>query len=327
MSPSRSPIAIVAALVVVGVLVGVALFTGTHPGRSKGSRGSPPGVASVPAPGGVPIPAVGAAEPATRAWLCPRCRQQVDPSAAICPYCAWYPGADVGPPAGLGQQPGALAPTEAPGMVQAPGAFGATRAAPGSVGPAGGLPSPRQQDAAQKQLIEGHWLGLEVIPLTPELAKEYGIAADERGVLVDEITLEAAESGILAGDMVHAIAGEPTGDLRQFLAATLKVSRSSAAPVEVSRRGAVLSFTMRARMVPELGFAQMEAAQPIRPGSISPHRSLGEACTSCHIIMNHGGQLPTDMGDILPTAPPITKLAVPPHGNRGPCDSCHTVVP
>ena len=62
------------------------------------------------------------------------------------------------------------------------------------------LPSPLEQNAAGKKFIEGHWLGLEVIPLTAELATEYQVPKGETGVLVDEVTLESAESGILAGD-------------------------------------------------------------------------------------------------------------------------------
>ena len=188
------------------------------------------------------------------------------------------------------------------------------------------LPTPRQQNAAEKVFIEGHWLGLEVIPLTPELAKEYRIPTREEGVLVDEITLEAAESGILAGDMVHSVSGCLTPNLREFFLATQRVRFLKRARVEVGRRGKKLTFVMEARNSEELGFAQMEAAQPIQPGAISPHRSRGRPCTDCHIIMRNGGQLPTDAGDILPNPPPIPRDAKAPHRYRGPCGSCHKIV-
>ena len=63
------------------------------------------------------------------------------------------------------------------------------------------LPSPAQQNAARKVLVEGHWLGMELIPITPELAREYKLPHGVAGLLVDEVTLEAAESGLLAGDV------------------------------------------------------------------------------------------------------------------------------
>ncbi|MHC4251012.1 MAG: hypothetical protein ACYS9X_17970 [Planctomycetota bacterium] len=191
--------------------------------------------------------------------------------------------------------------------------------------PDAALPSPREQNAAKKEFVEGHWLGLEVIPLTPELAKQYKVPNGETGVLVDEITLEAAESGILAGDMVQSVGGRHTPDLEAFFVATQRVREQREVPVGVSRRGTEKMFVMEARNTTELGFAQMEAAQPIMPGAISPHRSRGRPCTDCHIIMRTGGQLPTDAGDILPTPPPITRNARAPHGNRGRCSTCHVV--
>ncbi len=144
-------------------------------------------------------------------------------------------------------------------------------------------------------------------------------------MLVDEITLESAESGILAGDMVRGIDGSPVASLEDFFVATQKVKRQDEAAVEVSRRGEVLSFVMRARNTDELGFAQMEAAQPIRPGALSPHRLRNKPCTACHIVMRTGGQLPTDAGDILPTPAPIGANAKPPHAYRGPCGTCHLI--
>ena len=188
------------------------------------------------------------------------------------------------------------------------------------------LPSPLEQNAAGKKFIEGHWQGLEVIPLTAELATEYQIPEGQTGVLVDEVTLEAAESGILAGDMVQSIAGLPTPDLKAFFEATQRerVQEAKHAQVVVSRRGKKMTFTLTARNTNMLGFAQMEAAQPIQPGALRPHRYMG-TCTKCHVFMKTGGQLATDAGDIIPNPPPITKDAKAPHRYRGPCATCHTI--
>ncbi|MBF0253579.1 MAG: magnetochrome domain-containing protein [Candidatus Omnitrophica bacterium] len=190
--------------------------------------------------------------------------------------------------------------------------------------PMGSLPTPKQQGASKKILVEGHWVGMELIPLTPELATEYRIPKGTQGLLVDEISLESAESGILAGDMVVAVAGFKTPDLVAFTEATRRVKNKTRAEVLVSRRGMLLKFTMRAERT--LGFSQNEAAQPIQPGAISPHRSRNKPCTECHIIMLTGGQLPTDAGDILPNPPPIVKGAVAPHAYRGECKNCHVIL-
>ncbi|MBF0386929.1 MAG: magnetochrome domain-containing protein [Candidatus Omnitrophica bacterium] len=186
------------------------------------------------------------------------------------------------------------------------------------------LPSPKEQGAAQKELIEGHWLGMELIPLTPELATEYKIPPHQKGLLVDEISLESAESGILAGDMVVAVENYATPDLVAFTEATRRVKNRRKADVQVSRRGQLMEFTFVSTRT--IGFSQNEAAQPITPGALSPHRNRSKPCTACHIIMITGGQLPTDAGDILPNPPPITKGAVAPHEYRGKCKNCHLIL-
>jgi len=188
----------------------------------------------------------------------------------------------------------------------------------------GRLPSPAEQRASQKELVEGHWLGMEVIPLVPELAKEFGISPDTQGLLVDEISLESAEAGVLAGDMILAVDGVSTPDLQAFTEATRRVQNRKKAALLISRKGQLVKLTIESQRT--LGFSQNETAQPIPPGAISPHRNRNKPCTACHVIMESGGQLPIDAGDILPSPPPITKGAVSPHGRRGTCKSCHVIL-
>lgn len=274
-----------------------------------------------------PQPQNGRVSCAVRTYVCPRCRGRLDWGSAVCPQCGQVRAPRLSQAALFGPSVTPAAPLPAAGITakatrQEPAAAPAVGAAPATTA----LLSPREQNAAGKEFIEGHWLGLEVIPLVPELAKEYQIPNGETGVLVDEITLEAAESGILAGDMVQSVDGRPTSDLRAFFLATLHVQEKERAEVVVSRRGEKLTFVIEGRNTRTLGFAQMEAAQPILPGAISPHRSRGRACTDCHIIMPTGGQLPTDAGDILPNPPPIARDAQAPHRYRGECSSCHVII-
>ncbi|HIJ65927.1 MAG TPA: PDZ domain-containing protein [Candidatus Hydrogenedentes bacterium] len=188
-----------------------------------------------------------------------------------------------------------------------------------------GLLTPAEQNAADKVLVEGHWLGMETMDLTPALKRTYNIPVDVSGVIVDEVTLESAESGLLAGDVVTRVGGRPTRDLKEFFRATEAVRDERRAEVVVNRLGVTKRFVLEARNGTTLGFAQMEAAQPIRPGALSPHRSRGGACTDCHVIMAQGGQLPVDAGDLVPSPPPISADARAPHQYRGVCRSCHVV--
>ena len=192
-------------------------------------------------------------------------------------------------------------------------------------GGARGLLSPVQQNAAGKIMVEGHWMGMETMNLTPALRRIYKVPADIAGVMVDEITLESAESGILAGDVVTSVQGRPTRNLEEFFQATRAVSERSRAEVAVYRMGAETRFLLAAKKAGTLGFAQMEGAPPIRPGALSPHRERRRACTDCHVIMTTGGQLPVDAGDVLPSPPPIAANAVATHRYRGECGSCHAI--
>ena len=188
-----------------------------------------------------------------------------------------------------------------------------------------GLRTPLEQQAASKMMVEGHWLGMEVMDLTPALRRIYRVPADVAGVIVDEITLESAESGILAGDVITGIQGRRTRDLAEFAWATQAVGERERAEVAVYRLGAERRFVLAAKNAPTLGFAQMEGAQPIRPGALSPHRAHRRACTDCHVIMTTGGQLPVDAGDVVPTPPAIAANAAAPHAYRGECGNCHVI--
>ena len=187
------------------------------------------------------------------------------------------------------------------------------------------LPSPAQQKAAQKVLVEGHWLGMELIPITPELAQEYKLPAGVTGLLVDEVTLEAAESGLLAGDVLQSINNIPIKTLGDFAQETRRIESLPAVTLGVVRNGKPTAIMLRSSWG-KLGVAQNEAAQPIQPGAISPHKNWGRACTDCHIIMKNGGQLQTDAGDILPVPPPIIKNVMAPHSYRGQCNTCHAIM-
>ncbi len=188
-----------------------------------------------------------------------------------------------------------------------------------------GLPSPAQQDAAGKVLVEGHWLGMELIPLTPELAREYNLPAGMDGLLVDEVTLVAAESGLLAGDVLQSIDSHPIKSLEDFDKVTKLIEESPEAILGVMRDGKRQFIRLRSNWR-KLGIAQNEAAQPIQPGAIRPHKIMEKPCTACHIIMETGGQLALDAGDILPTPPPIRSFAKPLHSFRGVCNTCHVII-
>jgi len=178
-----------------------------------------------------------------------------------------------------------------------------------------------------KVLQEGHWIGLEVIPLTPAIARANSIPPDVVGVLIDEVTLLSAEAGLLAGDVITAVNDKKVTDLKSFWQATKNVGQSNRANVSVYSGGKnknIVVFSTEA-----LGIAQMEAAPMILATDKSPHGRYGP-CDQCHTISKtplNAGQLAKDQGDVLTkVAPTIRKGTLPPHRKRGTCTLCHVVL-
>ena len=196
-----------------------------------------------------------------------------------------------------------------------------------SPGPAG--PNvPRQPIAVPDMTLqEGHWIGLEVIPLTASIASANKIPPDVSGVLIDEVTLLAAETGFLAGDVITAINGRKISDLKSFWLATKEVAQSNRATVAVYSGGQYKDLGILCTEF--LGVAQMEAAPMILSTAKSPHGYYGP-CDRCHAIAKtplNLGQLAKDQGDsLIKIAPNIRRGTPPPHRNRGNCTNCHVVL-
>lgn len=176
-------------------------------------------------------------------------------------------------------------------------------------------------------LQEGHWIGLEVISLTPAIAKANSLPPEVAGVLIDEVTLLAAEVGLLAGDVITAVNDKKVVDLKSFWQATKDLGQSNRATVSVFSGGNnknIVVFSTEA-----LGMAQMEAAPMILATDKSPHGYYGP-CDKCHAISKtplNTGQLAKDQGDILTKAAPVIRKGIPaPHRRRGTCTSCHVVL-
>ncbi|HIJ90553.1 MAG: PDZ domain-containing protein [Desulfobulbaceae bacterium] len=181
--------------------------------------------------------------------------------------------------------------------------------------------------AMGKTWIEAHWIGLEAGPLLPAVAKANNIPPDVSGVMIDEVTLLSADSGLLAGDVITAVNGNRVSDLKSFQNATKLVAQGNQAKLTIYRRGATKNIMVTGP--DELGWAQVEGAPMILATDRAPHGSYGP-CDKCHVIApgkTNTGQMAKDLGDILAkTAPNIKKGTPPPHGNRGACTQCHVLL-
>jgi membrane-associated protease RseP (regulator of RpoE activity) len=186
-------------------------------------------------------------------------------------------------------------------------------------------------------LYEGHWQGMDVMLLDAELRQKLRYPKGLRGVIINEVTLNAALSGMLGGDIIIAIDGNPITDLESFKRETYRMRLRNHAPIKILRKSDGMNdnryimnqmvFVLRARG--ELGFAQMESAPMIMPGEPRPHPDRGP-CTKCHSIGDGRFTMPDP--DLITLPPPRIKAEDvdanrSPHGDRGPCLACHQLLP
>lgn len=189
---------------------------------------------------------------------------------------------------------------------------------------------------SRMKLYEAHWQGMDVMKLTAELRQQLGYPRGMQGVIINEVTLNAALSGMLGGDIIVAIKDMPVTELESFVEASRQVKNLRHAAVTVMRKGEEkdnngryvmhrMVYILRARL--ELGFAQAEGAPMILPGDPRPHAYRG-ACTDCHTIGDGSFTMPDPDLIILPP-PPISTEQVQqndnPHRDRGPCIACHLI--
>lgn len=206
------------------------------------------------------------------------------------------------------------------------------------------------------RLFEGHWQGMDGRLMTEELARKLRYPRGLQGILLGEVTLNAAYSGFLGGDVIVKVEGAPVPTIEAWQRVSRELANRTEARVTILRReggigaagetiratkatrnariqfegGAstvMRTMTLVLRAQDTLGFVQVESAPMILPGDPRPHSDRGP-CTECHPI-GKGLELAPDP-DLISLPPPVISQrqaakANPPHENRGPCEACHVI--
>ncbi|MBF0560744.1 MAG: PDZ domain-containing protein [Alphaproteobacteria bacterium] len=229
-----------------------------------------------------------------------------------------------------------LCVAEPVGGVLQPARFRLPQIPAGGDGTGGALAEPPNFVPRKVELFEAHWQGLDVRLLNEELRRKLKFPKGLQGILVGEVTLNAAAAGILAGDVIVRVEDVPVATVEDFQLQTRLVKDRNQARLALLRKGKpeaggaalMTQMTVVLRGEPDLGFAQVEGAPMILPGAERPHPYRGP-CTNCHAV-GRGFELTPDPDLITLPPPPITSdgaiRGMRPHEDRGPCEACHVIV-
>jgi len=106
------------------------------------------------------------------------------------------------------------------------------------------------------------WLGVSVQPVTPDLARSFGMK-EEKGALVSEVMKKspAEKAGLQPGDVILEFDGKPIADMHELprLAAVTPVGKKSR--IKVLRNGKTLEKTVTIEKLPEGATGQEQSAQ------------------------------------------------------------------
>lgn len=213
-------------------------------------------------------------------------------------------------------------------MIQQP-QTAAEQAALGPTTPNTSDPVPANYIPPKLKVFEGHWQGMDGRLMTIELARKLKFPVGLQGILLGEVTLNAATSGLLAGDVIIKLDGTPVATMEEFQEISRQAMNRTEAQITVIRKEGrtfrTMTLTLRADRA--LGFVQVEGAPMIQPGDPRPHPYRGP-CTDCHTV-GTGFELAPDP-DLISLPPPVitrktADTGISPHEDRGPCEACHVI--
>ena len=105
------------------------------------------------------------------------------------------------------------------------------------------------------------WLGVQIQPVTPLIAASLGLD-EAKGALVAQVTPDspAAEAGLVVGDVILELAGEPIDTVRELTRRVALAKPGEQQPFTVWRKGEAMTLEVAPGLAPT---PQLAAAEPL----------------------------------------------------------------
>ncbi len=138
----------------------------------------------------------------------------------------------------------------------------------GSVGIAFAIPAPTVKSVVAQLKDNGKvsrgWIGVQIQPVTAEIADNLGLKASEGALVADpQANGPAAKAGIMAGDVIMAVNGNPVKDARDLARQIGSMAPGATAKLTVWRKGEEKTFSIALGELPN----QREARATTTPDS------------------------------------------------------------
>src|SRR5499427_7846217 len=138
----------------------------------------------------------------------------------------------------------------------------------GSVGIAFAIPAPTVKSVVAQLKDNGKvsrgWIGVQIQPVTAEIADNLGLKASEGALVADpQANGPAAKAGIMAGDVIMAVNGNPVKDARDLARQIGSMAPGATAKLTVWRKGEEKTFSIALGELPN----QREARATTMPDS------------------------------------------------------------
>jgi len=173
----------------------------------------------------------------------------------------------------------------------------------GSVGIGFAVPSAVAQrivaDLRDDGSVERGWLGVGIQPVTDDIAAALGLDAAE-GTLVSSVTRDspAAQAGLMPGDVILSLGGEPIDGPRALSLAVADLEVGSDATLSILRDGKAEDLSVEIGLHPSQSIAAADADQPSDEGT----PRLGVSVATLDAALRSRMDLPEELSGVAVTS-------------------------